>query len=102
MDGRHQAADDAELVVDHLGERARQLVVHEALEMMFWLPSYLSSLTPITMVMSSSLAGAEMMTFLTPGFEVAAAPWRVVEDAGGLDDDVDAQRRPTGWRRARP
>ena len=27
--------------------------------------SYLSSLTPITMVMSSPVAGAEMMTFLT-------------------------------------
>ncbi len=41
-------------------------MVHDALEMMFWLPSYLSSLTPITMVMSSPLAGAEMMTFLAP------------------------------------
>jgi len=42
-------------------------VVQEALEMMlcFW-ASYLSSLTPMTTVMSSSLAGAEMMTFLAP------------------------------------
>src|SRR5882757_9633218 len=46
---------------------ATQFVVQEALEMMWWLAaSYLSLLTPITMVMSSSLAGAEMMTFLAP------------------------------------
>ena len=45
---------------------ARQFVVHDALEMMFWLPSYMSSLTPSTMVMSSSVAGAEMITFFAP------------------------------------
>jgi hypothetical protein len=46
---------------------ATQLVVQEALEMTWWFAaSYLSSLTPITIVMSSSLAGAEMMTFLAP------------------------------------
>ena len=45
---------------------ARQLVVQEALEMMLCLAaSYLSSLTPRTTVMSSLVAGAEMMTFLT-------------------------------------
>ena len=45
---------------------ARQLVVQLALEMMLCLAaSYLSSLTPRTMVMSSLVAGAEMMTFLT-------------------------------------
>src|SRR5258705_13132833 len=45
---------------------ARQLVVQLALEMMLCLDaSYLPSLTPRTMVMSSLLAGAEMMTFLT-------------------------------------
>src|ERR1700716_2923006 len=39
---------------------AAQLVVQDAFEMMLWLrASYLSSLTPITMVMSSPLAGAE-------------------------------------------
>ena len=56
--------------------------------MTFWLPSYLSSLTPMTMVMSSSLAGAEMMTFLTPDSVALGAG--VVEDAGGLDHHVDA------------
>ena len=45
---------------------ARQLVVQEALEMMLcFAGSYLSSFTPMTMVMSSFLAGAEMMTFFT-------------------------------------
>src|ERR1700692_4034367 len=45
---------------------ARQLVVQLALEMMLCLAaSYLSSLTPSTTVMSSLVAGAEMMTFLT-------------------------------------
>src|SRR4051812_43674188 len=46
---------------------ATQFVVHEALEMMWWFAaSYASWLTPMTMVMSSSVAGAEMMTFLAP------------------------------------
>ena len=46
---------------------ARQLVVQLALEMMLCLAgSYLPSLTPSTMVMSSFLAGAEMMTFFAP------------------------------------
>ena len=45
---------------------ARQLVVQLAFEMTLCLAaSYLSSLTPRTMVMSSLVAGAEMMTFLT-------------------------------------
>src|SRR5215472_1886836 len=49
-----------------LATGARQLVVQEALETTWCLPeSYLSSLTPRTMVMSSFLAGAEMMTFFT-------------------------------------
>jgi hypothetical protein len=45
----------------------RQLVVHDALEMMWCdAASYLSLFTPITMVMSSSVAGAEMITFFAP------------------------------------
>jgi len=65
VDGGHQSLDDAELVVEHLGQRPRQFVVARGVEMMFWLPSYLSSLTPNTIVMSGS-CGAEMMTFLAP------------------------------------
>src|SRR3954471_20811952 len=46
---------------------ARQLVVQDAFEMtVCCAASYLSSLTPMTIVMSSFLAGAEMMTFLAP------------------------------------
>src|SRR6188474_2492269 len=46
---------------------ARQFVVHEAFETTWcFLGSYLSSFTPITSVMSSFFAGAEMMTFLAP------------------------------------
>src|SRR5215475_6243052 len=46
---------------------ARQFVVHDAFEMIVSLAgSYLSSLTPITIVTSSFVAGAEMMTFLAP------------------------------------
>ena len=45
---------------------ARQFVVQQALEMTLCLAaSYLSSFTPRTMVTSSLVAGAEMMTFLT-------------------------------------
>ena len=68
VDRGHQALDDAEVLVSRtLAIGATQLVVQEALEMTWWLAaSYLSWLTPITMVMSSSLAGAEMRTFLAP------------------------------------
>src|SRR3954466_16298161 len=42
----------------------RQFVVHEALETIVCLDeSYLQLFTPMTMVMSSPLAGAEMRTF---------------------------------------
>ncbi len=45
---------------------ARQLVVQLAFDMtLCFAASYLSSLTPRTTVMSSLVAGAEMMTFLT-------------------------------------
>src|SRR6266550_137718 len=45
----------------------RQFVVHDALEMMVCFDeSYLSLLTPMTMVMSSPLAGAEISTFFAP------------------------------------
>ena len=57
-----------------LATGATQLVVHEAFESMLcfsW--SYLSSLTPITMVMSGFLAGAEIKTFLAPAVRCIAA-----------------------------
>jgi hypothetical protein len=50
-----------------LANGARQLVVQDAFEMMWWLAgSYRCSLTPITKVASSPVAGAEMITFFAP------------------------------------
>ena len=58
---------------------ARQLVVHEALEMTvcaLW--SYVLSFTPMQIMTSASAAGVEMMTRLAPPFKCAAAPsWAV-------------------------
>jgi hypothetical protein len=52
----------------------RQLVVQDALDTIRWFfGSYLSSFTPITIVMSSPLAGAEMMTFFAPASMCALA-----------------------------
>src|SRR5215218_6102051 len=63
-----------------LARGTTELVVQEALEMMSWLAgSYLSSLTPITMVTSSSVAGAEMITFLAPPLRCRAASSRLVK-----------------------
>src|SRR3954454_7938401 len=60
---------------------ARQLVVQEALEMTWWLSrSYaVSKLTPRTTVMSGSVAGAEMTTFLTLPPRCLAASSRLVK-----------------------
>src|SRR6202162_4355445 len=58
---------------------ATQFVVHEALDTMWCVAgSYASSFTPITTVMSSSLAGAEMMTFFAPASRCARAVGPVV------------------------
>ena len=63
-----------------LARGTTELVVQEALEMMSWLAgSYVSWLTPMTMVTSSSLAGAEMMTFLAPPLRCRAASSRLVK-----------------------
>ena len=44
--------------------------------------------------MSSSLAGAEMMTFFAPASRCLAASSRFGEEAGRLEDDVDAEVAP--------
>ena len=45
---------------------ATQFVVHDAFEIILWLEgSYDFSLTPRTIVISSSVAGAEIITFFT-------------------------------------
>src|SRR5512143_781961 len=57
-----------------LATGARQFVVQEAFETtLCFLASYLSLLTPMTIVRSSFLAGAEMMTFRAPAARCAFA-----------------------------
>ena len=57
-----------------LAKGARQLVVQEALDtMLSTAGSYWSSFTPITMVLSTFLPGAEMSTFLAPASRCARA-----------------------------
>ena len=56
--------------------------------------SYLSSLTPITSVMSGSFAGAEIEHLLRAGLEVLRSALAVGEEAGRLDDDVHSEIRP--------
>ena len=46
------------------------------------------------MVMSSPLAGAEMMTFLGASGDVLASARRIGEEAGRLNDDVGADLGP--------
>ena len=57
--------------------------------------SYLSSLTPSTMVMSGSLAGAEMMTFLAPASRWSVALSRAVKKPV-LSTTTSTPRSPQG------
>src|SRR6266568_7951515 len=60
---------------------ARQLVVQDALEMMWcFAGSYFLSFTPSTTVMSSFFAGAEMMTFFTKPFKCFLASSALVNN----------------------
>ena len=69
--------------------------MHDALETMWCLSlSYLSSLTPMTIVMSGSVAGAEMSTFFAPASRCCCALLARGEEARRLDDDVDAEVGP--------
>ena len=78
-----------------LASGPRQLVVQEALEMMWCAAgSYRSSLTPITMVMSSSGGGGGDQDLLGAGVDVLLRVGGLGEEAGGLDDDVHAQLAP--------
>src|SRR5690242_6875678 len=61
-----------------LASGARQLVVQEAFEMMVSVDLILSSLTPNTKVPSTSVPGAEMITFFAPAARCAAALSRLV------------------------
>lgn len=83
---------------------ATQLVVQEALEMTWCLAaSYLSLLTPITIVMSSSLAGAEIRTFLAPAwmcFWASAFLVKMPVDSMTMSAPSSAQGRLAGSRSA--
>ena len=79
---------------------ATQLVVHEALETTWCARgSYASSLTPSTRVMSGSVAGAEITTFLRAGVQVLLGAVAVGEETGRLEHHVDAEVAPRQHRR---
>src|SRR5689334_3550801 len=85
---------------------ARQLVVHDALEMIWCVAgSYFSSLTPRTTVMSGPLAGAVITTFLAPASRCLAAASRLVNSP--VDSTTTSTPRSfhgssAGSRTARP
>ena len=98
VDGGHEAADDAELVIEDLGDGSEAVRgAAEALEMIV--------LTGIGLVVDavrrtsgcSSLDGADMMTFLAPAWMwfIGGVLGIFEEEAGGLDDDVGAGLRST-------
>src|SRR5919197_1299145 len=83
----------------------RQLVVHDAFEMIVCLAgSYFSLFTPMQIVMSSPLAGAEMTTFLAPAarcldaFSLSVNPpvhrveFQQVRECLGIGDVVDTDK----------
>ena len=73
----------------------KQLVVHEALETTLCLAgSNVSSLTPTTNVASAPVLGAETITNGAPASRCSGRLVAVGEEAGGLDDDVDAEVAP--------
>src|SRR5271168_1111232 len=84
---------------------ARQLVVQLALEIMLcFVASYLLSLTPRTRVMSSLLAGAEMITFLTvlPRWDLAfSASVKKPVDSTTIWAPTEAQSSLAGSRSAK-
>ena len=84
---------------------ARQLVVQEALEMMWWRAgSYFSSLTPMQTVISSPVAGAEMITFFAPPSMCARALSAAVKkpvDSITMSTPRSPQGRAPGSRSAR-
>jgi len=71
MHSSHQSPYNTKLVEEHFCYRARQFVVHEAFEMILCFDtSRVSSLTPIHIVASGSLAGAEIKYPFGAGIEM--------------------------------
>ena len=79
---------------------ARQLVVHEALETRACLTgSYRGSFTPRTTVMSGSLAGAVMTTFLAPAwrcFDDVALSRKIPVDSTTMSTPISPHGRVAG------
>jgi hypothetical protein len=77
VDRGHGAADDLEIVVDHLGDRGQTIGGAGSVRNDVVLGgSYFSSFTPSTTVKSSFFAGAEMMTFFTSRADASWRRWR--------------------------
>ena len=73
----------------------KQLVVQEAFDTTLWFfGSKVSSLTPTTKVASASVDGAETITNGAPASRCIDGLLLRGEDAGGLDDHVDAEIAP--------
>ena len=103
VDGRHLAVADADGLVEHLATGARQLVVHEALVMMWWTRRVVDLVEvhaedDVGVDGSEPLLGAERMTLRAPASSVPLGVGAGAEAPGGLDDDVDAEvgRRQVG------
>ncbi len=78
-----------------LATGARQFVVHEALLMTLWSAGlYAVWFTPMQTVMSSFLAGAEMITLRAPASRCARALVASVKNPVELDDQVDTEVAP--------
>lgn len=77
-DGGHVAHLDAKLALQHQGHRSQTVggARGGGHNVVLGAASYCSWFTPMTMVMSSSLAGAVMMTFLAP-LSMCTAAWMV-------------------------
>ena len=65
------------------------------IEIMVLARSYLFELTPRTIVMSGSLAGAEIITFQAPEVRCFSAFSRIPEQAGAFRNDIHTEFPPT-------
>ena len=66
MDGGHQTTDDAELVIEHLGQRPQAVGGTRRVADDFLATVVFVVIHPSTIVISGPVAGAEITTFLAP------------------------------------
>ncbi len=100
VDGGHQALDDAELVVQHLGNRRKAVRRARGVGD--------DVLAAVVLVVVDAQHDGDVLVgggrgddhLLGAGLQVAFGLGRVGEKAGGFDDDVDAQVAPRHRRRA--